>query len=49
MPDCQHLTITWDPHELNFPDRLETVHWLRCDWCPLSACVVTVDLKLTTN
>lgn len=47
MPDCQHLTVTWEPHPLQFPDRIETVHWFACDWCPLKARVVTVDISLS--
>ena len=46
MPDCEHLTVTWDPYPLSFSDRLQTVHWFVCDWCSLKACVVTTDVRL---
>jgi hypothetical protein len=27
--------------------RLQTVHWFRCDWCPVHACVVITDVVMT--
>jgi hypothetical protein len=49
MSDCLHLTVTWDPQSLAFPDRLQTVHWFRCDWCPIRTCVVFTDVTLKTK
>jgi hypothetical protein len=47
MDDCQHATVTWDPRPLQLITRLQTVHWFRCDWCPVHACVVITDVVLT--
>ena len=46
MSDCQHVTVTWEPFVMQFPDRIETAHDFTCDWCPARASFVTVDIRL---